>query len=58
MLSRNETFYQYIATNLSSSGILSFEQISGILLNIYSGMSNFVQITTAKVLSSEKDVCG
>ena len=36
MLSRKQTFYQYIETNLSSSGILSSEQISGIL-NIYSG---------------------
>ena len=36
MLSRKQTFYQYIETNLSSSGILSSEQISGII-NIYSG---------------------
>ena len=35
-MSRKQTFYQYIETNLSSSGILSSEQISGIISN-YSG---------------------
>ena len=36
MLPRKQTFYQYIETNLSSSGLLSSEQISGII-NMYSG---------------------